>query len=521
MPHLASPPGICLLSTLNNYISPFYRHYTMREYAFFAEKADRWGKDMASLWGNLNICPCLYQLGLPCHSQAQLFSISSLKVWGNIQKPHHDVASLLVQVRNTIKDRQYGISLVWVNPNQVRAATMEEEVEKLTGCTSSGMDWPYTLAQLNESPHHAPLPKDKHLGILPQGKVEETPCGWISQLKVCQLLAASPQVIYPIGLNGHNEPIVTTLPKLLDSGISLIASEHVYLEIDIPSPPVEKLDQKVLPLSEVSNLLITSLHKSPPKSEGSMTTEVSNLLSQAVLEASSCESECLSPRRPTTAAVPMTPPQKLEGPLQAVDTSSQVSTKEAEASLEDIPTNISPIAAVSRSGRISPSVDLVELQTNANRALDDLLNTKGSIDARRWRAVWELGMILFQNESQVAASIKEAKVICSQVPLDAWTACSQLILEAKTENLVVVKKAKTTRGHLVQEAKAACSKAICEAKAWKVSQAAIFHKEHGKYLQDLEEQVIREESRSRNDFLSACQVVLYHSPPQVKGTLAL
>ena len=61
---------------------------------------------------------------------------------------------------------------------------MEEAVEKLTACPSSGTDWLYTLAQLYEGPHHAPLPKDKHLGILPQGKVEETPYGSISQLKV-------------------------------------------------------------------------------------------------------------------------------------------------------------------------------------------------------------------------------------------------------------------------------------------------------------------------------------------------
>ena len=120
----------------------------------------------------------------------------------------------------------------------------------------------------------------------------------------------------------------------------------------------------------------------------------------------------------------------------------------------------------------------------------------------------------------MAASIKEAKVICSRVTLDAQTACSQLILEAKTDFLAMVKKAKITRGHLVQEAEVACSNAICEAKAWKVSQAMIFHKEHGKYMQDLEEQAIGEESRSCNDFLSVCQVILYHSLPQIKGTLA-
>ena len=36
---------------------------------------------------------------------------------------------------------------------------------------------------------------------------------------------------------------------------------------------------------------------------------------------------------------------------------------------------------------------------------------------------------------------------------------------------------------------------------------------------DLEEQAISEESKSHNDFLSACQVILYHSPPQLKGVL--
>ena len=194
------------------------------------------GKRHGFLVGNLNICPHLYQLELPCHSHAELFSIGSLKVWGNIQKPCCDIAYLLVWVENAMKDRHYGISLVWVNLNQVRAATMEEAVEKLTACPSSGTNWPYTLAQLHEGPCHAPLPKDKHLGILTQGKVEETPCGWISQLKVCQLLATSPQVIYPIGLNGHDESVITTLPELLDSGISLITSEHIYLGIDIPSP---------------------------------------------------------------------------------------------------------------------------------------------------------------------------------------------------------------------------------------------------------------------------------------------
>ena len=153
------------------------------------------------------------------------------------KNPHSNIAYLLVWVENAMKDRHYGISLVWLDPNQVRVATMEEVVKKLTACPSSGTDWPYALAQLYEGLCHMPLTKDKHLGILPQGKVEETPCGQISQLKVCQLLATGPQVIYPIGLNRHDEPVITTLPELLDSSINLTMSEHIYLGIDIPSPP--------------------------------------------------------------------------------------------------------------------------------------------------------------------------------------------------------------------------------------------------------------------------------------------
>ena len=130
--------------------------------------------------------------------------------------------------------------------------------------------------------------------------------------------------------------------------------------------------------------------------------------------------------------VPMTPPQKSGEPLWPVDTSSQMSVQVAEASLGDIPASISPIAAVSRTRSVTPPMDIMELWTNANKALNDLLTTKASIDAWRWRAVWELGIVLCQNESQAAGSIKEAKAVCSQVTLDAWITCSWLILEAKT-----------------------------------------------------------------------------------------
>ena len=127
-PHLASPWGICLLLIPNNYIPRSFTEITLwpNMHSLLRRQTDG-----GRTWpcGGTNICPQLHQLELPCHSQAELVSISSLKVWGDTQKPCCDIAYLLVWVEDIIQSRQYGISLVWVHPNQVRAATIEEAVE--------------------------------------------------------------------------------------------------------------------------------------------------------------------------------------------------------------------------------------------------------------------------------------------------------------------------------------------------------------------------------------------------------
>ena len=74
-----------------------------------------------------------------------------------------------------------------------------------------------------------------------------------------------------------------------------------------------------------------------------MTAEVNHLLDQAIMEASSCGSEQSSLEKITTTAATTSPPQKSEVTVPPVDTSSQAIIEEAEGSLEDIPTNISPL----------------------------------------------------------------------------------------------------------------------------------------------------------------------------------
>ena len=158
-------------------------------------------------------------------------------------------------------DRNYGLSTIWVNPSQARVPSMEKQ---LGNWAPSGPNWPYTLVWLHEGTCHVPLPKEGYLGILPQRGVEVIPCGQINQLEVYQLLITGPQVIYPIHLNGCNEPIITPFSEPLASSINHTAGKHVYLEIDILPSLVEEPDHKVLPLGEVSTIMIASPHRSTP-----------------------------------------------------------------------------------------------------------------------------------------------------------------------------------------------------------------------------------------------------------------
>ena len=92
---------------------------------------------------------------------------------------------------------------------------MEEVVKQLAPLIPTRSDWPYALVWLNADACHAPLPKEGHLSILMEGGTSSAACRQISQLDVCQLLSSGSQVIYPVGLNGCEVPVILSLPKSL------------------------------------------------------------------------------------------------------------------------------------------------------------------------------------------------------------------------------------------------------------------------------------------------------------------
>ena len=80
------------------------------------------------------------------------------------------MAYLLVCTGDALEAQDYGMSLVWISPNQVQVPTMEEAVETLSAYITSGPNWPYAIVQLYKGPSHTPLPRDKHLGFSAPGK---------------------------------------------------------------------------------------------------------------------------------------------------------------------------------------------------------------------------------------------------------------------------------------------------------------------------------------------------------------
>ena len=486
------------------------------DYAFFLQGSDRWRKDLALSWGHFNICPSLQQFHISSITQLEISSLTGLKAWGDKGKFHNDTAFPMVSAdKEATGDRKYGPFTIWVNPCQARVCFMEEAVRELTAWVSSGPNWPYTLVQLNEDTSHVPLPKVGHLGVLTEGGTNNTACRKISQMEVQQLLISGLQVTYLVGLNGCEDPIITFLPKSLANDISLTGGRSVYLEVDIPQPMVEELYQKVSPLGKCSAILIASPFKTtPPKLERvlSMTMEVKSLLSWVILDTSGHVSGNLTPKRPNPVVILTLPPHKLRDLSRHVDTLSQVSAPDdiemAEASLEEVPTTISPIAMTPGSRSGTPPADASQLWEKANKALEELLATKSSINAHRWKVVWELGKELCWNDSETLELIKEARAICTHASLDAEALCS-----------TTVKEAKATCACTIQEAKALCSTAIRDVETWGASQADSLHQRHAKTIQHLKEQVIQEEGKSQIDFLSACQAALQPSPIELRGAV--
>ena len=270
----------------------------MSEFKFFMEREDRWGDNMKTLWGSLSICPLVTCIRLPHHTAEELDSISCLKIWGNTQSPHQNMAYLLVQIDDTPNAKVYGMALVWVSLLQTKVSSVVEALEILTTFAFKGSDWPYILIQLYEGANHMPLPENKHLSVLCKEQMEN-PSGQVSQLKIYQLLSTRQLVIFPVELNGGDQAVTINLSGPLHTGTSVTNNEHPCIEVNIPLPATEEGGCTMLPQGEQHDALMVTIPKTPWKPRITLTEEIHELAARGMTDNYDRESEHSMSRQTT------------------------------------------------------------------------------------------------------------------------------------------------------------------------------------------------------------------------------
>ena len=350
----------------------------MSEFEFFMEREDRWEDNMKTLWGSLSICPLMTCIRFPHHMVAELDSISHLKIWGNTQSPHQDMAYLLVWVNDTPNAKIYGIALVWVSLLQTKASLVVEALEILTTFAFEGSDWPYTLIQLYEGANHMPLPENKHLGVLCQEQAE-SPSRQVSQLKIYQLLSAGQLVIFPVELNGGDQAVTINLSGHLHTGASVTNNEHPCIEVNIPLPTTEEGGCATLPWGKQHDALTVTIPKTPWKPRVTLTEEIHELAVRGMTDNYDQELEHSVTADYATQAE-ASPPQGMEEPVLPLDTSSQTSVEGMEASIESNPAEATLVAAAHSGWSDSPVQDL---QLEVHSAINSIFTTKRTSELGR------------------------------------------------------------------------------------------------------------------------------------------
>ena len=255
---------------------------------------------------------------------------------------------------------------------------MGEALESLSSLTSKGSNWPYILIQLYEGTNHTPLPKDRHICVLLQAEVG-SPSGQISQLKICQLLSNGPLVVFPMELNGGNQSVTIDFPESLHTGSSITTDKYRYIKVNIPTLVPEEQGHTNLPLGEKQDSATADQSKTPWKPRITLIAEMNDLIDWGMMDNYDQESE-----HSTMAEVPSTeadtlPPLKREKRILLLDTHSQTSVAEIEASMESNPASALPMAAAHSS---SPVTHLSELQSDIHLAMNSMFTAKRSSDLK-------------------------------------------------------------------------------------------------------------------------------------------
>ena len=217
--------------------------------------------------------------------------------------------------------------------------------------------------------------------------------------------------------------------------------------------------------------------------------------------------------------VDASPPLKMDITVLPLDTSSQASAAETEASVGSNPIGISTMAATHSSLSSSPIVELSKLQSDVHMAIHSIFTAKRSSDLQIQCAIRDYEASLHQLEAETTATNAKAKVVCSRRDLRARVKCAKIMIKAKYDYRMTVQEARVERCTELKESEAAYSKAINENAANHSLKSTMLHQEHMEHMQELEMQALKVENKSHQHFLVAHQAVLHQAPPSLKENL--
>ena len=175
-----------------------------------------------------------------------------------------------------------------------------------------------------------------------------------------------------------------------------------------------------------------------------------------------CEPEHSTTEKELATEADISPPLKTEVPALPLDTSSQASVPETEASIESNPVHDSPTAVANSSCSDSPAMDLLELQANAHLAINQMLTVRRSSELERQQAIRDYEASLHQREAETAAANERAKIACLRKDLQARVKWAKAVMRAKYDYRVAVQEARATRCNKLKEAKTTYSEALCK-----------------------------------------------------------
>ena len=214
-----------------------------------------------------------------------------------------------------------------------------------------------------------------------------------------------------MGLNEDDQSVTIKLPGPLHSVSSVTIDDHPYIQIDIPCPTPVEQDNANLPSGGVHTTPDVTMSKTPWKPRISLKAEMSNLLDQGMTEDYDHEPEHSAMVKEPSTKADASPPQQAEAPVWPLDTSSQGSVIETEGSIDSNPICDSPTAVAYSSCSYSPTMDLSELQADANMAVNQMLSIKRSSDLDRQWAIWDFEALLKQQDTEEAATNERARIV--------------------------------------------------------------------------------------------------------------